>query len=44
VLNHYRFDPLTGGKINITDYSKYYINGYREGWKDAQAGKYYIDC
>ena len=43
-FSHYRYDPMTGNKINITDYSKYYINGYREGWKDAQAGKYYIDC
>jgi hypothetical protein len=43
-LNHYRFDPLTGEKINITDYTRDYVSGYREGWKDAKDGKYYIDC
>jgi hypothetical protein len=43
-FSHYRFDPMTGGKINITDYTRDYISGYREGWKDAKAGQYYIDC
>jgi hypothetical protein len=43
-FSHYRYDPMTGNKVNITDYTTDYINGYRMGWKDAQAGKYYVDC
>ena len=43
-FSHYRYDPMTGNKINITDYTNDYINGYREGWKDAQKGIYQVHC
>ena len=38
------YDSRTGEKSVNQNATNDYTSGYKMGWKDAMAGKYYIDC
>ena len=42
--NNTYYDSQTGQKFEGSDLRADYVHGYRLGWKDAQDGKYHIDC